>query len=95
MRARRTSHRKGPYLARVVRPDLLLLRIEPHALGNNSVASVAKDMKGHFKADDEDALIQLSGALAQRVLPTVLVERPMLLAVEVGAVVKVVCTRCG
>lgn len=63
------GHREGPDLGAEVVPDGLLLRVEAHALANEVAAARAPHIEGHLEADDQDALVQLLGALAQRVLP--------------------------
>jgi hypothetical protein len=62
------AHREGPYLGGEVVADLLLLGVEALALGDVLAALEAPDIEGHLEADDQDALADLLGALAQRVL---------------------------
>ena len=66
------GHGEGPDLGAVVGADRLLLRVEAHALADEVPAAVAPHVEGHLEADDQDALVQLLGALPQRVLPIVL-----------------------
>ena len=66
------GHGEAPDLGAVVGADRLLLRVEAHALADEVPAAVAPHVEGHLEADDQDALVQLLGALAQRVLPIVL-----------------------
>eukprot|EP00955_Chlamydomonas_euryale_P095050 364909-Chlamydomonas_euryale.AAC.2 len=54
------------------RTDRFLVRVEPLALGDHLAALCAVDVEWHLKANDEDALVQLGRAFAQRVLTIVL-----------------------
>ena len=65
-------HGEAPNLGAVVIPNGLLLRIESHSLPNEVPAAVAPHIEWHLEADDQDALVELLGTLAQRVLSIVL-----------------------
>lgn len=65
-------HGEAPDLGAVVIPDGLLLRIKSHSLPNEVPAAIAPHIERHLKADDQDALVELLGTLAQRVLSIVL-----------------------
>ena len=58
----------------VVHPDLLLLGVEPDAHAHVEAATLAPDIVGHLKADDQDAQVDLAGALAEGVGALPLVE---------------------
>ncbi len=58
------GHGEAPDLGGEVAADLLLLRIEAHTLADEVPAAVAPHVEGHLEADDQDALVQLLGALA-------------------------------
>lgn len=61
-------HGEAPYLGGEVISNLLLLCVEAHALAYEVAAAVAPHVEGHFKADHQDALIQLFGPLPQGML---------------------------
>ena len=63
-----SAHGEVPYLCGEIAANLLLLGIEAHTLSNQMPAAIAPDVEGHLEADDQDALVQLLGALAQRML---------------------------
>ena len=52
-------------------------------------AALAPDVVGHLEANDEDAHVQLVGALPEGVRAMICVQRRMLLRVEVGRVILV------
>ena len=58
----------------VVHPDLLLLGVEPDPHAHVESATLAPDIVGHLKADDEDAQVDLAGAFAEGVGALPLVE---------------------
>lgn len=61
-------HGEAPYLCGEVVADLLLLRVETHALADEMAAAVAPDIEGHLEADYQDALVELLCTLSQRML---------------------------
>ena len=63
----------------------------PFALTHADVlsAALAPDVVGHLEANDEDAHVQLVGALPEGVRAMICVQRCMLLRVEVGRVILV------
>ena len=62
---------------RVVIPCSLLLCVVPHALANVALAALAPDVEWHFEANDENALVQLAGAVTEWVLALVFVDRAL------------------
>ena len=84
-----TLHLELHYWRGEVHAHFGLLSVVANAHGDVSLAAVAPNVVGHFKANDQNALVELTGSFAQCMRAVVSIQRAVLFRIEVGRIVVV------